>query len=177
MIPLCVNSWAKPWTVVDRMRRGKKIIVPGDGTSLWQTTWNGDFARGFVGLLGNQRAIGHAFHITTDEVLTQDQIYRTVARAAGVEAEIIHIPTDLLVAWMPEEEGNLLGDKAWSIVLDNSKIKRYVPDFACTTTFAEGVRRSIAWFEADPARQQIDEEANAKWDRLIDAYMKAWPNA
>ena len=177
MIPLCVQSWGKPWTIVDRMRRGKKIIVPGDGTSLWQTTWNGDFAKGFVGLLGNQRAIGQAFHITTDEVLTWNQIYQEVGRAAGVEPDIVHIPTDLIAAWQPGEEGNLWGDKAWSVVLDNSKIKRLVPDFVCTTTFAQGVRRVLAWFESDPARQQIDEKANEEWDKIIAAYQKAWPTA
>ncbi|MGD2174422.1 MAG: SDR family oxidoreductase [Candidatus Brocadiaceae bacterium] len=176
MIPVCVGSWNKPWTIVDRMRRGKKIIVPGDGTSLWQVTWNGDFAKGLVGLLGNRHAIGHAFHITTDEVLSWNQIYEEVGRAAGVEPDIIHIPTDLLVAHMPGEEGNLWGDKSWSVVLDNSKIKRFVPDFCATTTFARGVRRSVAWFEEDPERQAIDEDANGTWDRIIEAYHKAWPS-
>jgi len=176
LIPLCFGSWSKPWTVIDRMRRGKKVIVPGDGTSLWQVTWNGDFAKGLVGLLGNQRAIGHAFHITSDEVLTWNQIYEEAARAAGVEADIVHIPTDLLAAYLPDERGNLWGDKAWSVVLDNSKIKRFVPDFVCTTTWAQGVRRAIAWFEADEARQAIDEEANATWDKIIANYMKAFPD-
>ncbi len=177
MIPLCVGSWNKPWTIVDRMRRGGKIIVPGDGTSLWQTTWNADFAKGLVGLLGNQRALGHAFHITTDEVLTWNQVYEEVARAAGAEPEFVHIPTDLICAYMPQEEGNLWGDKSWSVVLDNSKIKRFVPDFVCTTTFAQGVRQAIAWFEADPARQTVDREANESWDRIIAAYEGAFPSA
>lgn len=175
MIPLCVGSWNMPWTIVDRMRRGKRIIVPGDGTSLWQITWNGDFAKGLVGLLGNQRAIGHAFHITTDEVLTWNQAYQEVGRAAGVEPDIIHIPTDLIAAHAPAEEGNLWGDKSWSVVLDNSKIKRFVPGFCATTTFALGVRRSIEWFEADAERQQIDEEANTTWDEIIENYLRAWP--
>ncbi|MFO7958379.1 MAG: SDR family oxidoreductase [Candidatus Brocadiia bacterium] len=176
MIPLCVGAWNKPWTIVDRMRRGEKIIVPGDGTSLWQTTWNGDFAVGLVGLLGNQRAVGHAFHITTDEVLTWNQLYQEVARAAGADPEFVHVPTDLICAYQPHEEGNLWGDKSWSIVLDNSKIKRFVPDFVCTTTFAQGIRRSIAWFEADPDRQEIDHEANEAWDRIIAAYEGAFPS-
>ena len=175
LVPLCVGSWGKPWTIMDRMMRGQKIIVPGDGTSLWQVTWNGDFAKGLVGLLGNQRAIGHAFHITTDEVLTWNQIYQEAGHAVGVEPDIVHIPTDLISAYMPEEEGNLWGDKAWSVVLDNSKIKRFVPDFVCTTTWAQGVRRAVAWFQADPARQAIDDEANAAWDKLIAAYLKAFP--
>jgi nucleoside-diphosphate-sugar epimerase len=175
MVPLCVGSWGRPWTVIDRMLRGKKIIVPGDGTSLWQVTWNDDFAKGLVGLLGNQRAVGHAFHITSDEVLTWNQIYQEAGRAVGVEPDIVHIPSDLLCAWMPAEEGNLWGDKAWSVVLDNSKIKRFVPDFVCTTTWAQGVRRAIEWFRADPKRQAIDEEANRKWDQIIAAYMRAFP--
>jgi len=175
MIPLCIGSWSRPWTVIDRMLHGKKVIVPGDGTSLWQMTWNGDFAKGLVGLLGNQRAIGHAFHITSDEVLTWNQVYQEAGRAVGVELDIIHIPSDLLCAHMPGEEGNLWGDKAWSVVLDNSKIKRFVPDFVCTTTWAQGVRRAIAWFKADPNRQAIDDEANQKWDKVIAAYMKAFP--
>ena len=175
MIPLCVGSWNKPWTVIARMQQGKKIIVPGDGTSLWQVTWNGDFAKGLVGLLGNQRAVGHAFHITSDEVLTWNQIYEEAGKAVGVKPDIIHIPTDLLCAYIPDEEGNLWGDKAWSVVLDNSKIKRFVPDFVCTTTWAQGVRKAVAWFQADPKRQVIDEPANAAWDKIIAAYMKAFP--
>ncbi len=175
MIPLCVGSWNKPWTIMDRMLRGQKIIVPGDGTSLWQVTWNGDFAKALVGLLGNQRAIANAFHITSDEVLTWDQIYREAGLAIGVEPDIVHIPTDLIAAYMPGEEGNLWGDKSWSVVLDNTKVKRLVPDFVCTTTWAQGVRKAIAWFKADPARQAIDEEANAAWDKIIAAYLKAFP--
>lgn len=176
LIPLCFGSWGKPWTVIDRMLRGQKIIVPGDGTSLWQVTWNGDFAKGLVGLLGNQRAIGHAFHITSDEVLTWNQIYQEAGHAVGVEPDIVHIPTDLISAYLPGEEGNLWGDKAWSVVLDNSKIKRFVPDFVCTTTWAQGVRKAVAWFQADPERRAIDDEANQTWDKIIAAYMKAFPD-
>jgi nucleoside-diphosphate-sugar epimerase len=176
MIPLVVGSWSRPWTVIDRMLRGKKVIVPGDGTSLWQVTWNGDFAKGLVGLLGNQRAIGHAFHITGDEVLSWNQIYQEAGRAVGVEPDIVHIPSDLLCAYSPEDEGSLWGDKVWSVVLDNSKIKRFVPDFVCTTTWAQGVRKAIAWFRADAKRQAVDEKANALWDRIIAAYMRAFPS-
>lgn len=173
MIPLAFGSWSKPYTVIDRMRQGKKIIVPGDGTSLWQVTWNGDFARAFVGLLGHQQTLGHAFHITTDEVLTWNQIYREAGRAAGVEPNIVHIPSDFLAAACPGQEGSLLGDKAVSVVLDNSKVKRFVPDYVATTTWAQGIRKCLAWFEADPARCEIDEEANQTWDRIIAAYESA----
>ncbi len=168
-IPLAVGSWAKPWTVVDRMRRGRKVIVHGDGTSLWTVTWNGDFAGGLVGLLGNRQAVGHAFHITSDEVLTWNQIYEEVGRAAGAEPQIVHVPSDLLAAVCPWEEGNLLGDKAVSAVFDNSRIKRFVPGFRCTVPFREGIRRTLAWFEADPARREVDHDLNATWDRIIAA--------
>jgi len=169
-IPLAVNSWAKSYTVVDRMRRGKKVIVPGDGTSLWVITHNSDFAKGLVGLLGHARAIGHAFHITSDEVMTWDQYYRIVGEAAGAEAQLVHIASDFIAACLPEAVGSLIGDKSVSAVFDNSKIKRFVPGYEATTPFAQGIRRTLAWFDADPARRQIDAELSATWDKLIDAY-------
>jgi nucleoside-diphosphate-sugar epimerase len=176
-IVLAVNSWLKSYTAVDRMRRGKKIIVPGDGTSLWVFTHNSDFAVGLVGLLGHAQAIGHAFHITGDEVLTWDQITRLTAEAAGVEADIIHIASDFVTACIPDELGNLTGDKAHSVVFDNSKIKRFVPEFGARVRFAEGIRRTVAWFDADPRRQQIDEAANVQWDRLIAGYEQGLQHA
>ena len=169
-IVLAVNSWLKPWTAVDRMRRGKKVIVPGDGSSLWVSTHNSDFAQGLVGLLGHQQAIGHAFHITSDEVLTWDQLYRITAQAAGVEAQIVHIASDYVGACLPDEVGGLTGDKAVSVVFDNSKIKRFVPGYCAKVPFAQGIQRTIDWFDADSRRKQIDEDANASWDKLIDAY-------
>jgi nucleoside-diphosphate-sugar epimerase len=121
-VTLAVNSWAKSYTVVDRMRRGKKVIVPGDGSSLWVITHNSDFAKGLVGLLGLDQAIGHAFHITSDEVKTWDQFYRIVCEAAGAEPQLIHIPSDFLASCVPEALGSLIGDKAVSTVFDNTKI-------------------------------------------------------
>ena len=174
-IPLCVGSWKHPYTVIDRMKRGKKIIVPGDGTSLWVLTWNGDFARGFVGLFGRKDAIGEAFHITSDEVLTWNQIYQQAAQAVGVEVQIVHVPSDLIAAYDSEAMGSLIGDKANSAVFDNSKIKRFVPEFTCDVPWAEGVRRAIAWHEADPARCSIDEPLNQTWDALLAAYEQAFP--
>ena len=170
LVPLVINSWLKPYTVVDRMLRGEKVIVPGDGSSLWVITHNTDFAKGFLGLLGHQQAIGHAFHITTDEVMTWNQFYRIAAEAAGVEPKLVHIASDFLVSQLPELEGPLLGDAAVSVVFDNTKIKRFVPDYRATMTFAEGIRRSLAWFDADPSRKVIDDDANAKWDRMIETY-------
>ncbi len=169
-ITLAVNSWTRSYTVVDRMRRGKKVIVPGDGSSLWVITHNTDFAKGLVGLLGHRQAIGHAFHITTDEVMCWDQFYRIVAEAAGAEPQLVHIPSDFIGACQPDALGGLIGDKAVSVVFDNSKIKRFVPDYCATTPFWQGIRRTLAWFDADPSRKQIDDAANAAWDKLIDGY-------
>jgi nucleoside-diphosphate-sugar epimerase len=174
-IPLCVGSWQHPYTVIDRMKRGRPVIVPGDGTSLWVLTWNGDFAKGFQGLLGHQKAIGQAYHITSDEVLTWDQVYRQTGRALGVDAHIVHVPSDLIAAYEPDAIGSLTGDKANSAVFDNSKIKALVPDFRCTVTWSEGVRRAIAWFEADPSRQTIDDRLNDIWDALLSQYAHAFP--
>ncbi|HEY1209352.1 MAG TPA: SDR family oxidoreductase [Terracidiphilus sp.] len=169
-IVLAVNSWQKSWTAVDRMRRGKKLIVPGDGSSLWVVTHNSDFAQGFVGLLGHRQAIGHAFHITSDEVMTWDQYYRITAQAAGVEARLVHIPSDFISACIPDEVGSLTGDKAASVVFDNGKIKRFVPGYCAKVPFAEGIQKTIAWFDADPRRKLIDDNDNAAWDKLIAAY-------
>jgi nucleoside-diphosphate-sugar epimerase len=169
-IPLCVNSWDLPYTAVARMRAGKQVIVPGDGTSLWTITHNSDFAVGLVGLLGRRAAIGHAFSIMSDEVLTWDQIYRQTAAAAGVEAHIVHIASDFITACLPDMTGSLTGDKSASAVFDTTKIKRFVPEFRAVTPYAEGVRRTIAWFDADASRRKVDAEMDADWDRLIAAY-------
>ena len=174
---LAVNSWAKSYTAVDRMRRGKKVIVPGDGSSLWVNTHNTDLAKGLVGLLGREQAIGHAFHITSDEVMSWDQWYRVTAEAAGAEPDLIHIPSDFLAACVPESRGGLTGDKALSVVFDNTKIKRFVPDYCATVPYTFGIRRTLAWFDAEPARRQIDEEANARWDKMIDAYERGTEEA
>jgi nucleoside-diphosphate-sugar epimerase len=123
-----------------------------------------------VGLVGNEQAIGHAFHITSDEVMCWDQFYRIVGEAAGVEPQLIHIPSDFVAACLPGDLGGLTGDKSVSVVFDNTKIKRFVPGYCATMPFGRGVRRTLAWFDADPARKQIDTEANAAWDKLIDAY-------
>ncbi len=175
MIPAAINSWNQPWTIVDRMRRGKKVIVHGDGTSLWTCTHNSDFAKGFVGLLGNIQAVGHAFHITSDEVLTWNQIYQAIGKAAGAEPKMVHIPSDFIAQFNADEGSSLLGDKAYSAVFDNSKIKHFVPGFVATTPFAEGVKRTVEWFEAHPDRCTVDEKYNRFMDRVIRAYESAIP--
>jgi nucleoside-diphosphate-sugar epimerase len=177
LVPLVLNSWQKSYTAVDRMIRGQKLVVPGDGTSLWVVTHNTDFAKGLAGLLGNSQAIGHSFHITSDEVLTWDQLFRIVGSAVGVEPQLVHIPSDFIYSCLPEKKGTLIGDKSVSVVFDNSKIKRFVPGYMATTGFAEGVRRSLAWFNADSSRKQIDEPVNTYQDKLIAAYEKGMNEA
>lgn len=163
------------WTTIDRMLRGLPVIVHGDGTSLWTLTHSSDFAKGFVGLMGNSHAIGEAYHITSDEWLTWNQIHEILASAVGVQPELVHVPSDLIAVYDPIWGESLLGDKAHSFILDNSKIKRVVPDFVCTTPFSRGAEEIIAWHRADPARQQVDENFNAICERILRAYAKAWP--
>src|ERR1700675_1205063 len=177
LIPLVLNSWQQSYTAVDRIIRGQKMVVPGDGSSLWVITHNTDFAKGLVGLLGHPQAIGHAFHITSDEVLTWDQLFRIVGAAVGVEPQLVHIPSDFIAACLPDKKGTLIGDKSVSVVFDNSKIKRFVPGYCATTSFAEGIRQSLAWFNADPSRKQIDQQVNATMDKLISAYEKGMSEA
>jgi nucleoside-diphosphate-sugar epimerase len=171
--PVAIGGW-NDFTIVDRMRRGKPVISHGDGTSLWTVTHAADFAVGFLGLCGNPRAIGEAFHITSDEVLTWDQIYQTVAEVAGCKADIVHVPSDLIAKIEPWQLGNLQGDKAVSAIFDNSKIKEFVPEFDARISFREGAARTLAWFEEDPARQVILDDVNAFMDKVIDIYNKAW---
>jgi nucleoside-diphosphate-sugar epimerase len=175
-IPFCFGSWQHPWTVIDRMKNGKKIIVPGDGTSLWVMTWNADFAKGLIGLLGNQKAIGEIFHITSDEVLTWDQIYREAFTTLSMAPKIVHISTELISIYWPHAVGSLQGDKANSVVFDNSKIKKFVPDFNCEVNWAEGLRRSITWFETHPQFQTIDRDMDDLFDNLLAAYERAYPS-
>jgi nucleoside-diphosphate-sugar epimerase len=169
VIPLAIGGWDE-YTVVDRMKKGEKIIVHGDGTSLWTITHSEDFAKGFIGLLGNQRAIGHSFQITSDEVLTWDQIYQTTAAALGIEPKIVHIASDFICQYDKSMVGSLLGDKSHSAVFDNTKIKSFVPDFRAMIPFSEGVRRTLAWFDADPKRKIVRVETNETMDRIIDVY-------
>jgi nucleoside-diphosphate-sugar epimerase len=178
LVPLMLNAPGKSWTLVDRLRRGAPVIIPGDGNSLWTMTHNSDFAAGLIGLFGNPATHGEAFHITSDEVLTWNQIFSQTAEAAGAAApRFVHIATDFITACVPAAAGSLLGDKAVSAVFDNAKIKRFVPSFAAKTRFADGIRRTIAWFDADPARQLVDDATNQRWDQLAAAYETALAQA
>jgi len=129
-----------------------------------------DFAKGFCGLIGNMQAIGDAFHITSDEVLTWNQIYETIADALGVKANLVHISSDFIVKVDPSLTGPLLGDKSWSVVFDNSKIKEFVPGYQAVIPFREGIKRTVAWFEANASRQRIDEAVNAQLDKILAAH-------
>lgn len=155
------------YTVIDRMRRGKKVVVHGDGTSIWTLTHHTDFAKGLVGLLGHAGAVGQAVHITSDEWLTWDQIHHLLARAAGTRADIVHVPSELIARHDREWGDSLLGDKSHSAIFDNSKIRRLVPDFVCTVPFSRGAEEIIAYYDADPARRIVDAHQDALMDRLV----------
>lgn len=163
-IPAALNSSKAPWSLIDRMRKGKKILVHGDGSSLWTMTHNTDFARAFLPLMANIQALGHAFHITSDETLNWNQIFKLIAEAAGVEIEIVHVASDKIIQYEQSLKGTLLGDKAVSVVYDNSKIKRFAPNFKSLIPFAEGIKKSINFFDNNREYQNIDEE----WNQLID---------
>jgi nucleoside-diphosphate-sugar epimerase len=152
------------WTIVERMRQGKEIVIHGDGSSLWTLTHHADFARGFIPLLGNTRTLGEAFHITSDDVLTWDAIARTLARAAGAQARIVHVPSDVIAAADPEWGASLLGDKTHSATFDTSTLRTVVPDFVATVPFEQGAREIVGWHDEDPARKVV----HPRYDRLMD---------
>jgi nucleoside-diphosphate-sugar epimerase len=171
VFPIAIGGWGC-YTLADRLFKGKPIIVHGDGSSLWVVTHAEDFAKGFVGLLGHPQTLGHAFHITTDQVLTWNQIYQGIADALGVQANIVHIPCDWIAQHSPQMGEGLIGDKAWSVVFDNTKIKRFVPGFRATIPYHEGIRKTLAWFDEDERRKWIDEAVNIEMDDLLTAYAK-----
>ena len=162
------------YTVIDRMRRGKRVVVHGDGTSLWTLTHHEDFAKGLVGLFGHSRAIGDAFHITSDEWLTWDQIHQLLAHAAGARADIVHLPSDVIARFDPEWGAGLLGDNAHSMLFDNTKIRRLVPDFAATIPFSRGAAEILAYYDADSERRVVDPETDRLMDRLVEAATRAY---
>jgi nucleoside-diphosphate-sugar epimerase len=166
--------WIGGWTVIDRMLKGQKILIHGDGTTLWTLTHHADFAKGFNGLLGNPNAVGEAFHITNDEYLTWNTIHETFGQILGVKPNLFYAPTDLILHYHPAWEGDYIGDKTHSMIFDNTKIKRFVPGFAATIPFAHGANEVIDYFQADPARQVIDQELNKVFDKIIEAQMRAY---
>ena len=175
-VPVSVHGLKGSWQVLKRMMEGKPVLIQGDGSSLWTLTWNEDFAQGFIGLLGNPKAVGEAFQIMSDESLTWTQIYQCVANALGVELHPYYVASEFLAAVAPEAydfTGNLLGDKSVTVVFDCQKLKRAVPGFQATTRFDEGVRRCIAYLKEHPELQTEDEEFDAWCDRVIEAQERA----
>jgi nucleoside-diphosphate-sugar epimerase len=158
------------WTAVARMRQGRPVVVHGDGTSLWTLTHHADFARGFVPLLGHPRTRGEAFHITSDDVLTWNQIAAALAAAAGASADIVHVPSAVIAAEDPRWGGSLLGDKSHSRTFDNAKLRSVVPGFRAVIPFEQGAREIVAWHDEDPARQQVDARVDALMDKLAGQY-------
>lgn len=169
-IPLGVHGNYGSWQVVKRMLEGKPVIVHGDGTSLWTMTHNTDFAKGFIGLMGNAHAIGEAFQITSDESLTWNQIYQAIADALGVSWTPYYVPSDFLDAVSDYDFcGSLVGDKANSVVFDNKKLKRAVPGYAATIRFDQGIRKTVSYVMSHPECQRNDPEFDAWCDKVIDA--------
>lgn len=160
------------YTEIARIKAGKKVIVQGDGQTLWTLTHSRDFAKGFLGLCGNDRAIGEGFHITSDEHLAWDTIIKMKAQAVGCEPEIVHIPSDYINAIDPETGAGLLGDKQYNAIFDNSKLKRFVPTFNATISFSKGLHESIEFFQRDKQKCVENSEISALMDRIIEKYEK-----
>ena len=167
-MPVAVGK--SDYTIVDRIRRGKPVIVHGEGTSLWTLTHADDFARAFIGLLGNPRTFGHAFHITVGRVADLGPDPAAGRPRRRRRPTIVHVPERVHRQAGPRHGRRLLGDKSWNALFDNSKVKSFVPGWHAHIPFAEGIRRTVAWFDADPARQAVD----AKADAHVDDVLRAW---
>ncbi len=173
-VPLGVHGDKGSWQVVKRMLEGKPVIIQGDGTSLWTMTHNSDFAKAFVGLMGNPHAIGEAFQITSDESLTWNQIYKSIAQALGVELKPYYVSSDFLAEVSHYDlVGSLIGDKSNSVIFDNTKLKRAVPDYIPSVSFAQGVKQTIDYVLSHPECQCPDPEFDLWCDNVIDALEKA----
>ena len=174
-LPLGAYGEKGGWQVLKRMLDGKPVLLHGDGTTLWTVTHNSDLAKGFVGLMGNIHAIGQAYHITSDESITWNQLYAIIADELGVPLKACYVPSDILHAANPayDFEGSMTGDRSNSVVFDNSKIKRAVPSFVCTVRADQGLRRTVRNILATPALQQEDPAFDAYCDRVVAALEKA----
>ncbi len=173
-VPLGAHGSKGPYSVLKRMMEGKPVIIHGDGTSLWTVTHNSDFAVAFTGLIGNIHAIGEAVQITSDETLTWNQIYETTAAALGVKLNAVHVSSEFMDSCSDEDfRGNLMGDKAASVVFDNSKIKRLVPEYCATVRFDQGVKQSVAYILSHPECQVEDPEFDAWCDRVVETLKEA----
>ncbi len=176
-IPLGVHGKKGSWQVAKRMLEGKPVIIHGDGTSLWTMTHNSDFAKGFVGLMGNIHAIGERFQITSDETVTWNQVYKAIADVLGVELRAYHVSSEFLAAvgdkYGFDFTGSLIGDKANSVVFENTKLKKAVPEFCATTRFDQGIRKTIENVLAHPELQEADPEFDEWCDKVIAALENA----
>ncbi len=173
-VPLGVHGDNGSWQVVKRIMEGKKVIIHGDGTSLWTITHNSDFAKAYVGLIGNPKAIGETFHITTDEAVTWNQIYNAIADALGVELKPYYVSSQTLVDMSNYDFlGSLIGDKSNSVEFDNSKVKSLVPDFKAEITAEEGIKMTVKNVLAHPEFQKEDKIFDEWCDRIIEALEKA----
>jgi len=170
-LPLGAYGEKGGWQVLRRMLDGKPVLLHGDGTTLWTVTHNSDLAKGFVGLMGNIHAIGQAYHITSDESITWNQLYAIIADELGVPLKACYVPSDILHAANPayDFEGSMTGDRSNSVVFDNSKIKRAVPGFVCTVRADQGLRHTVRNILATPALQQEDPAFDAYCDRVVAA--------
>ena len=158
------------YTTLHRMMNHKPVIIHGDGTSLWVLTHHKDFALGFTGLLGNDLALGEAFHITSDQLLTWNSIFQALAEAAGAELDPVYIPSTAIARELPEWGPGLLGDKAHSVIFDNTKIKNLVPEFQADILYQDGCRETTAWYRENPQAQIIDQDLSHRMDLLISKY-------
>lgn len=173
ILPLVLGGGAT-FTLADRILRGQPVILHGDGSSLWTLTHSQDFARAFLRLLGNPAAIGEAFHITSDESLTWNQVYLALSEALGVKARVVHVPSDFIARVVPDRGPSLLGDKAWSLIFDNTKIKQFVPGWQAVIAFRDGIRATLNWFQADARRMVIDPKINQDTEKILAAYRRAY---
>jgi nucleoside-diphosphate-sugar epimerase len=161
------------YTFAARIEQGKPVFVPDNGENPWTLTAASDFAMGMAGLVGNRDAVGETFHITSDEVLTWNQIYAEIAAALGTSsAQILKIPTAFICQIAPQLTGNLKGDKAQPGIFDNSKIKRFVPEFQCRKTFKAGIRESVKWLREHPDQQNLNPQVDATFDQVVAAWQK-----
>lgn len=168
MIPVAIGG-SKGYTIPARMLQGKPVLVHGDGTSLWALTHAEDFAVGFLGLIGKKQALGEAYHITSDERLNWNNIYHTLAEALGVEANLVHVSTEMICRIEPWFRDGLMGDKMESVIFDNSKIKSLVPEFEAGIRYREGLQKVLKWYEEHPGNKVVDEEADARIDKVLKA--------
>jgi len=167
-----IKTWGGEYGHIDRLLKGKPIIIPGDGTSLWTITHHSDFAQAFVPLLGEPRAYGEAYHITSDKVYTWDRLNDIIAHCLNVTPNVVHIPTDFILRYLPHMEGDLLGDKTWSAIFDNSKIKTIAKEYVSKVFYEDIAPNAVKHYVNNPKLQNIDLEFEKVYDQIIIDYLK-----